>query len=82
MHIDLTLMGSTEDAREDLLGGGPVPEAVAAAHFARDHSGPQGLRGAPIRGIDGHRIEQEGEERREFRARCDANRCTSATDPG
>ena len=66
VHIELTLMGGTEDAREDLLGGSTVPGPIAAAHFSRDHGGPQRLLGAPIRGIDGHRIEQEGEERREF----------------
>lgn len=68
VDIELTLMGGTEDTREDLLGGGPVPGPIAAAHFARDHGGPQRLLGAPIRGIDGRRIEQEGEERREFKS--------------
>ena len=68
VDIEPTLVGGTKDAREDLLSGGTVPGAIAAAHFARDHGGPQRLLGAPIRGIDGHRIEQEGEERREFKS--------------
>jgi hypothetical protein len=38
--IELTLMGGTKDAREDLLGGGTVPGPIAAAHFARDHNDP------------------------------------------
>jgi hypothetical protein len=66
VDIEPTLMGGTEDAREDLLGGGAVPGPIAAAHFACDYGGPQRLLGAPVRGIDGHRIEQEGEERWEF----------------
>jgi hypothetical protein len=66
IRIELTLMGSTKDAREDLLSGGTAPRPIAAAHFARDHGGPQRLLGTPIRAIDGHRIEQEGEERRKF----------------
>jgi len=51
VHVELTLMGGTEDAREDSLGGGTMPGPIAAAHFARDHGGPQRLLGAPIRGI-------------------------------
>jgi hypothetical protein len=64
--IELTLVGCAEHACEDLLGGCSPPGPVAATDFARDHCGPQRLLGAPIRGIDGRRIEQESEERREF----------------
>lgn len=66
VHIELTLMCGTEDAREDLLGGGTVPGPIAAAHFARDHGGAERLLGPPIRGIDGRWIKQEREDRREF----------------
>jgi hypothetical protein len=48
------------------VDGGAVPGPIAAAPVARDHGGPQRWLGAPVGGIDGRRIQQEGEERGEF----------------
>ena len=47
------------------LGVGTVAGAVAAAHLADDHGGPDGLFGAPVGGVE-RRVPQEEEHGREF----------------
>ena len=59
------MAGGAHDAGEDLLGVGAVAGAVAAAHLADDHSGPDGLFGAPVGGVE-RGVPQEEEHGREF----------------
>ena len=59
------MAGGAHDADEDLLGVGAVAGAVAAAHLADDHSGPDGLFGAPVGGVE-RGVPQEEEHGREF----------------
>ena len=59
------MAGGTHDAGQHLLGVGPPPGAVAAAHLAGDHRGADGLLGPPVGGFD-RRVAQEEEHRREF----------------
>jgi hypothetical protein len=54
-----------EDAREDLLGIGATAGAIAAADPARDDGGPQGLLGAPIRGLQ-IGLDEEAEQGRQL----------------
>ena len=59
-------MRGPQDACEHLLGLRPSVRSVATtADLARDDRGPEGLLGAPVRGIE-IGIDQEAEERREF----------------
>ena len=64
-QVEAALAGGAHDAGEDLLGVGAVAGAVAAAHLADDHGGPDGLFGAPVGGVE-RGVPQEQEHGREF----------------
>ena len=51
-QVEVALAGGAHDAGQDLLGVGAVAGAVAAAHLADDHGGPDGLFGAPVGGVE------------------------------
>ena len=51
-QVEAALAGGAHDTGEDLLGVGAVAGAVAAAHLADDHGGPDGLFGAPVGGVE------------------------------
>ena len=61
----MALTGGAHDAGEHLLSIGAVAGAVAAAHLANDDSGPDGLFGAPVGGVD-RQVSQEEEHGIEF----------------
>ena len=54
-QVEAALTGGAYDAGQDLLGVGALAGAVAPAHFADDHRGPDGLFGPPVGGVDGSR---------------------------
>ena len=60
-QVEFALARGAYDAGEDLLGVGALAGAVAAAHFADDDGGPDGLFGAPVGGVD-RRVPQKREE--------------------
>ena len=64
-QVEAALAGGAHDAGEHLLGVGTVAGAVAAAHLADDHGGPDGLFGAPVGGVE-RRVPQEEEHGRKF----------------
>ena len=64
-QVEAALAGGAHDAGEHLLGVGTVAGAVAAAHLADDHGGPDGLFGAPVGGVE-RGVPQEEEHGREF----------------
>jgi hypothetical protein len=61
-RIESALLGSAPDRGEDLLtvcaARGPVPTAT---HLTRDHGGPQGVFGAPVRRVE-RGIKQKAED--------------------
>ena len=59
------MAGGTHDAGQYLLGISAVAGAVATAYLAGDDSGPDGLFGAPVRGVD-RQVSQEEEHGIEF----------------
>ena len=60
------LLRGAEDRGEHLLGVCAADGAIAAAaHLARDDSGPQGVLGAPVRGVK-RGLEKEAEDGVEF----------------
>ena len=59
-------MNRLEDAGEHLLRLGAAGGTIAAAHFSGDDRGPERVFGAPVRGVDGIRLEQEREHRRKL----------------
>jgi len=64
--VETALVGSAEDAGEDLLTVGAVPRAIAAAaHLARDDGGPQRVFSAPVGGVEGG-VEEKAEDGIEF----------------
>ena len=64
-QVEAALTGGAYDAGQDLLGVGALAGAVAPAHFADDHRGPDGLFGPPVGGVY-RRVAQEEEHGREF----------------
>ena len=50
--IEMALTGGAHDAGEHLLSIGAVAGAVATTHLVGDDSGPNGLFGAPVGGVD------------------------------
>ena len=64
-QVEAALAGGAHDAGKDLLGVGAVAGAVAAAHLADDHGGPDGLFGAPVGGVE-RGVPQEEEHGREL----------------
>ena len=67
MGVKPALSGGADEGGEDLLGVSAPPRAIAAADFAGDDSGTDGLLGAPVGGVDG-RVAQEAEQRSPFGA--------------
>lgn len=59
-------MNRLEDTGEHLLRLGAAGGTIAAAHFSGDDRGPERVFGAPVRGVDGIRVEQEREHRRKL----------------
>ena len=58
-QVEVALAGGAHDAGEHLLGVGTVARAVAAAHLADDHGGPDGLFGAPVGGVERYVVDVE-----------------------
>ena len=67
MGVKLALCGGADEGGEDLLGVCAPPGAIAAADFAGDDGGADGLFGAPVGGVDGG-VAQEAEQRSPFGA--------------
>ncbi len=59
--VDAPLRAGAEDRREDRLGAGAEPRAVAAPHFAVDHRRANGLLAQVIGGVHA-RVTQVGED--------------------
>ena len=66
MWVEVALAGGSDHGGEGLLGGGAAPGPIAAADLARDDGGPDGVFGAPVGGVDGLRVVEEGEQRGPF----------------
>ena len=65
VRIELALVRGADYASENLLGCGAAPRAISSADFTCDHRGAEGRLGAPGGRINGPRIQEEREERRE-----------------
>ncbi len=63
--VKLALGGGADEGGEDLLCVRAPPGAIAAADFAGDDGGTDGLLGAPVGGVDGG-VAQEVEQRGPF----------------
>ena len=67
MGVKPALCGGADEGGEDLLGVCAPPGAIAAANFAGDDSGTDGLFSAPVGGVDGG-VAQEAEQGSPFGA--------------
>ena len=68
MGVKLALCGGADEGGEDLLGVCAPPGAIAAADFAGDDSGADGLLGAPVGGVDGGVAQKADKQRSPFGA--------------